>query len=135
MEETQIKEELRLFCIKAKSFPQGITLAFRELEQKLGGANGRSLYGLSRGDKNGIVYWAAALSRTGEELPPGLEDIVIPPGTYLSKQLSNWRRNEAIIAQTFQKMLDNPRIDPDGYCIEKYLNNDEVVCMVKIIPE
>jgi predicted transcriptional regulator YdeE len=134
MKEVQINEELRLSCIKATSFPQGIVPAFTNLEQKIGGASGRAFYGLSRGNKNGIDYWAAVLSKHGEKLPAGLEEIVIAPGTYLTAQLSNWRGNEVIIGQTFQKMLDEPRLDPDGYCIEKYLDDDDVICMVRIIP-
>jgi predicted transcriptional regulator YdeE len=132
MKEIQLKDDLTLICSKAKEFPGGVVPAYQFLEQKVG--TQRQFYGLSRGDKTGISYWACVLANNGEMLPAGCERITVNSGTYISEQISNWRGREAIIGEAFQRMLGDSRIDRAGYCVEKYLDNDDVICMVRIIP-
>jgi hypothetical protein len=39
------------------------------------------------------------------------------------------------IGRTFDKLLKHPRIDPQGYCVEEYVNNTDVRCLVKILED
>lgn len=135
MKELHLKEDISVIAVKAKSFPAGIVPAFTDLEQKVGGYRGRSVYGLSQGDgKRDIVYWACVQGIAGEKLPPDCEWLNVKAGTYISEQLSNWRGREKIMSETFRKMFSSPKVDPNGYCVEKYLDNGDVLCMVRIIP-
>jgi hypothetical protein len=60
----------------------------------------------------------------------GFDVFFIKKGTYLSVLIPNFRSDPARIGQTFQTMIQDPRIDPHGYCLEWYLNDLDVRCMV-----
>jgi predicted transcriptional regulator YdeE len=132
MKEIQLDNDTKLICEKANDFPAGVVPAFQSLEKKVG--TKRQFYGLSQGDKNGIVYWAGVSAKDKEVVPAGCEIIVIKSGTYISEQVSNWRGREIILGETFQRMYNHPNADPNGYCVENYLENGDVLCMVRIIP-
>jgi hypothetical protein len=36
------------------------------------------------------------------------------------------------VKETFQKLLAQPDVDPNGYCLEWYLNDKDMKCMVKL---
>lgn len=38
------------------------------------------------------------------------------------------------IDKSFKTLLTDPRIDPEGYCVEWYLNAKDVQCMVRLNP-
>jgi predicted transcriptional regulator YdeE len=135
MKELQLNSDITLVALKAKSFPAGVGTAFNELEQKVGGDKGRAWYGLSQADgKRDIAYWACVQSKPVEKLPAGCESLTVRAGTYISEQLSDWRGREKIVSETFRKIISSPKVDPNGYCVEKYLDNGDVLCMVRIIP-
>ena len=56
----------------------------------------------------------------------------IKKGKYLSRLIHNFRDDIPAIGRTFQQLLDDPRIDPDGYCLEWYLGENDVRCMVRL---
>ena len=133
MEEFTLNEDIKVFCVKAESFPDKVLEAHQTLHSLIDFNPSRKYFGLSNPDKNGtIIYKAAA-----EELIPGelskhqLEAYTIPKGTYLSILVSNFRNNLEEIGKAFQKLIARDTIAPDGICIEWYLKNDDVRCMVK----
>ena len=134
MQQIQMKESRKLIGLKAESFPNGVVPAFDALEKKVG--KGRKVYGMSRGDgKSNIDYWACVLENTNERPPMGCEELEVKAGTYVSERLSNWQGREEILGQTFQTLYSHPQVDPNGYCVEEYLDNGDVLCMVRIIPK
>jgi hypothetical protein len=36
------------------------------------------------------------------------------------------------IGNTFQELLETPGIDPNGYCVEWYINDKDVICMIRL---
>jgi len=44
-------------------------------------------------------------------------------------------KNIPAIGETFQKIIADPRIDPQGVCVEWYFNNKDVRCMVRMMEE
>ena len=133
MKELEIKEDIKLILVKAKKFPDGVVAAYQELERAIVEPKGRAFYGISRGDKSGaILYWAGVRPMGDEEQRLGLEKLTLKKGTYVSETLSDWRGREQVIGETFQKLLTDQRLDPQGYCVEQYLDNGDVVCMVRI---
>lgn len=133
MKEYILKEDIRLITVKAKTFPTGVVPAYQTIERAIGNPNGRHFYGLSRGSQEGIDYWAAVIPVGDEEQRLGFEGHVVNKGTYITERLANWRGREYIIGETFQKMLADPRLDRGSFCVERYEDNDDVTCMVKII--
>lgn len=132
METYHLKHDIKVFCVTADAFPDGVQAAYDQL-YAAAGQEGRTIYGLSKPQNGTIVYKAAATEKfdgEGEQL--GLETFVIPAGEYSAASIHNWRANMDKFGPTFQALLDNPKLDWSSWCIEWYKTDDEVICMVKL---
>lgn len=133
MENYTLDKDIYLVCVPARSFPDGIGEAFKNLLETDRSFVNRTRYGISHGSKNGIVYWAAVEEGfKGEGYTFGLYQYTIKRGVYATETLRNITGNESRIAKAFEKLLKNPKLDPQGECIEWYKPDDEVLCMVRL---
>lgn len=134
MEEVIIEQPIRVLYVKARSFPQGIMEAYQKLHALLPGVTGRKFYGISYKNKSGeIIYKAATEEQTpGEAEKYGCDIFTIKKGLYLSKTLYNWSSQEEVVPATFQELLTDNRLDPNGYCLEIYPNGQDIQCLVKL---
>lgn len=132
METFNLKDDMKIFCVKAKSFPDGIKQAFGELIGKLSSAEGRTLFGISYREESGnIIYKAAVLeSFDGEGQKLGCETFTIPKGDYLTERIQDWMKDESLIGVAFQK-LTTAKFDYTFPCVEWY-QDDDVLCMVRL---
>jgi hypothetical protein len=135
MEKYHLKEDVKIFSVIAKSFPEGIGEAFKTLEKKLPTKESRTFYGISSKNEKGVIIYKAAVSESfeGEGEQYGCESFIIKKGKYLTETLKDWRKNEKIIGDTFMKLLADPRLDTTFPCVEWY-KGDDVICMVRIDP-
>jgi hypothetical protein len=128
-----IDKDIKVVCIKADSFPEGIDEAWKELFSILPGAAQRKLYGISYGSENGkVIYRAGAEAlHAGEADQLKLETFIVKRGEYIGEVLEDWRNNESQIGKIFHELLEDPRIDKkQGYCLEIYFNQKDVRCLV-----
>ncbi|HEX7902979.1 MAG TPA: hypothetical protein VF487_03790 [Chitinophagaceae bacterium] len=134
MEIFQLKDDIRVFCITATSFPQGIMEAFEKLEKLLPTREGRTFFGLSQpGGRGTIIYKAAVQEKyNGEGEQYGCETITIQKGTYLTELITGWQKRIPAIGEIFQQLLADPRLDMNSFCVEWYKNETDVLCMVKL---
>lgn len=134
MERIQLENDIRVFCVTATSFPQGIEEAFKKLEQLLPAREGRTFFGLSRpGGRGAIIYKAAVQEKyNGEGEQYGCETITIQKGTYLTELITGWQQRIPAIGETFQQLLADPHLDMNSFCVEWYKNETDVLCMVKL---
>jgi hypothetical protein len=135
-----LDEDIPVICLAATSFPQGVLKAHKELHTALPFPDSRKYYGISWGDnKGGIIYKAAASElHDGEAESLGYESFTIRKGEYISELLEDWCKEENRVEKTFKKLLADPQIDKHGYCLEMYLNDKDMRCLVKLespIPE
>ncbi len=122
-----------IIVLKAKSFPEGIKDAFRELSGLIEYDQTRDMYGLSRGSANGIEYYAgAAETRPGEGKEKGLETMVVPAGNYYAIRIEDYMQNMQAFGPAFQQLLAQPNIDTSSFCVEHYLDMKSVDCLVRI---
>ena len=137
METYFLKDDIKLICVNAKSFPDGITDAFDRLNQIIGSTDKRKRYGISRGAENGAIIYKAAMEelREDNELQRKMEKFVIRKGEYIGTRIVNYPDHMESIGKTFEKLLTNPRLDPNSYCVEIYLNEKDVRCMVRLVPK
>lgn len=133
MEDFILNEDIDVFCVTAKSFPDKVLEAHQTLHGLIDFNPNRRYFGLSRPGENGkIVYKAAA-----EELFPGelsehqLEKFRISNGTYHAILVPDFKNNVGKIGEAFQEIIALDTIDPDGICIEWYLGDNDVRCMVR----
>jgi len=134
METYFLKDDIELICVNAKSFPDGITDAFDRLSQIIGRATGRKLYGISHGTENGKTVYKAAAEQLNDTEASNLklEKFVVRKGEYVGARIINYPDHMESIEKTFKKLLGNPRLDPNGCCVEMYLNEKDVQCMVRL---
>ncbi len=138
MENFKIEKDINVVYIKATSFPDGVLAAHQKLHSIVPFTKERGYYGISYGDTEGtsrelgggIIYKAVAEILSGEKYD--LETFTIKKGNYLSVILKDYQKDISSIGKTFQKMLTEPRIDANGYCLEIYLNDKDMQCLVKL---
>lgn len=135
METYYLPEDIKLVCVTAKSFPDGVMEAFEKLEKLLPPDEGRNLYGISYPDKNyNIIYKASAESFGKETKNPGLENFTILSGTYISIYIADFMSDMNGVRNAFNTLISYPLIDPEGCCVETYVNQKDVRCMVRLDP-
>jgi hypothetical protein len=132
MEIYTLKNDLKIFCVTAKSFPYGIKQAFGLLINRLPSTDGRTFFGISFQDKAGdMIYKAAVLELfEGEAEKLGCEKFTIEKGEYLAETLKDWKKDESMIGLTFRKFSES-KYNATFPCVEWYQDND-VMCMVKL---
>jgi hypothetical protein len=134
MENLEIKADIPTVCLAAPSFPDGVMMAFDKLLSLLPAPNTRRLFGISRPDRNGTIMYKAAAEESvaGEAGQLGLESFTIPRGQYSCVYISNFMDNIPQIGATFRQLLSDPGIDPGGFCLEMYIGDKDVRCLVKL---
>ena len=134
MENFKIQYDIPIFCIQAASFPSGVKDAHEQLHSLVPFNKERNYFGISSPNENGeIIYKAAITELTKDELAQfQLEKFTIPKGDYLCEEIEIFMENVSVIGATFQKMIQNPDIDPSGFCLEWYISDNSVRCMVKL---
>ncbi len=134
METYVIKDDVRLICVDATAFPEGIAEAHEKLHTLFPQANGRKFYGVSHPQGKGKIIYKAAVEESfkGERDQLNLESFTLKKGSYIGSRIINYTDHMESVGATFQKILQDPRIDPQGCCVEKYLNEKDVQCMVRI---
>jgi predicted transcriptional regulator YdeE len=134
MESYHLDQDIKVFCVTAKIFPEGVQEAYDTLN-KLINTQGCTFYGLSKPTEKGEIVYKAAVAENfeGEAVPSGLEAFVIPKGEYITETIYDWKNNMQKFGPTFMSLLDNPKLDWSSWCIEWYKDDEEVMCMVKVI--
>lgn len=123
----EVTEPIKIYCIAAKSFPDDVMYTHQKLHEQAPINSQRKYFGVSWGGQT-ITYKAGATEIDDGELKnKGLEEFVIGAGKYLSVMLDNTDE----IAQVFGQLIKDPRIDQQsGYCVEMYLDDNKIRCMV-----
>jgi hypothetical protein len=136
MEKYELAKDIIVMYVPAQSFPEAIPAAFEKLESKLPPTNDRTLFGISWPDKNGkIMYKAAAEEKyNGEGKNYNLDIFTITKGIYISKLIKDYKKDLSRIGDTFKQLLQHPELDANGYCLEWYKGNADVLCLVKLDP-
>jgi hypothetical protein len=129
----QLKSDIKVFYVTASSFPDGIADAFDKLHVLLLNIDDREFFGISRPNKDGVIIYKAAVAELnpGEAERYGCETFIIPKGEYVGIPVSRFRKDMSVISKTFRTLLSDPEIDAHGFCLEVYLSEDDVMCMVR----
>ncbi|HZX74111.1 MAG TPA: transcriptional regulator [Cyclobacteriaceae bacterium] len=133
MNQFSLREDIRVLCVVAESFPEGISEAFQAIEKIVPDMTGRTLFGISS-PVNGVIVYKAAVTELfqGEGKKYNCESFVIPKGEYSIETLHNLSIDSNLFRKTFQNLLSTPILDKTFPCVEWYKSSKEVICMVKI---
>ena len=135
MKTITIENDIKVFYVTAKTFPDGIGEAIEKLHSLFPFSKERRIFGLSRPENNdGIIYRAAAEEMyDGEAEQLQCNTLIILKGKYIALEVIDFRKDIMSIDRAFNKILNQPGLDPQGYCIEQYANDKEAVtCMIRL---
>jgi len=134
MEKYLLERDVTVFYVQAESFPAGIMEAFQKLHSLLPSLELRNFYGVSNVNSKKVIIYKAAVEELyeGEAQKYGCETYTFRKGEYISMVITDFRKTPQSIGKAFEKLLANPNIDPNGACIEQYLNDTDIKCMVRL---
>lgn len=134
MEEYMIAQDLPVVCFKATSFPMGVAAAYTKMHEAIPAATSCVNYGISHGGKDGGITYMAAVAEqdAGVNAASAEAKFTIKAGRYAREVLRDFKGKEYLFAQTFEALLKHPEVDPQGYCVEIYQEENEAICLVKL---
>ena len=129
-----LQADIKVFYVTAISFPDGILGAHQKLHSLIGSPVGRRFFGISYPDTSLKIIYKAGVEEnyTGEGEKLGCETFIIKKGQYTSIYIKEFMKNIPKIGQSFQELLTDKRIDPNGCCVEEYVHDNDVRCMVRL---
>lgn len=130
-----LERDIKVFYVTAGSFPEGVPDAHAGLHKLVPFSMDRNYFGISRPENNGpIIYRAAAEEKSpGEAEKYHCDTLILKKGKYASITLNDFRKEPQSIGKVFRELLARPDLDPQGYCVEWYVNDkEEVRCMVRL---
>lgn len=135
MEEHIFQEEIKVFGIRVKTFPAGISEAFELLiKMTVDPAGARNYYGISEFKEGMMYYYAVAEEKlSGEAKRYNCEELKIDSGKYLGIPMHDWRKNLSCINDLFSEMLQDERADKTKPAIEWYKDDNEMLCLIKMV--
>ncbi|MEZ5385597.1 MAG: hypothetical protein R3F13_08780 [Prosthecobacter sp.] len=124
---------LRLITVKAKSFPEGIRDAWREIESKRA-IKGRKAFGLIY-DMPGKTEYYAGLVSDGEleERVTGLHVVEVSGGPCARIKVENWNQRTGEIGSLFEQMTAEQEVDPSRPAMEFYRSFTELHLLLPVI--
>jgi hypothetical protein len=134
MEFFTLEIDIKVFCETAISFPDGIVKAHQELRSIVPFSAERRYFGISRPNEKGVIIYKAATEEIyqGEAQEFGCETFTIERGQYISILIKDYIQNIQKIGKAVESLTAYPDADPDSGCIEFYLNDKDVRCMIKL---
>jgi len=133
METTVLDNDIKVLYITASSFPDGIMEAHEKLHSLIPFSTERKYFGMSRPESGPIVYRAAAEEiNNGEAEKYHCDTLIIKKGKYISITIKDYIKDIQSVKTAFDTILSQPGLDPQGYCVEWYLNEKDVRCMVRL---
>jgi predicted transcriptional regulator YdeE len=134
MQNYTLVQDIKVICVQAKSFPEGIVEAHTSLHSLIPPDNNRRYFAISQRNQEGQTIYSAAAEELneGEAEKFGCETYIIQKGEYLSVRINEYEKDIPNIAKTFKELLSDPRLDPQGACVEMFLSETDILCMVKL---
>lgn len=136
MKTFNLEKDIVAHYVEASSFPEGVLKAHQQLHTMVEHNSKRKYLGISWMAQNGDINYKAA----AEELFPGefnqhkLPTYNIKQGSYIFIDVLDFMQNEAGIGEAFQTLLKEKNIDPQGACVEWYLEDDSTCrCMIRTV--
>ena len=134
MDSFNLSEDIKVMCVTANHFPEDAERAHIQLHAMLAEKSGRRFFGISWPAENGEIIYKAATDEMepGEAERLGLETFTIRKGNFHCFFIKDFMQDITNIRSAFKILLEQNDVDPKGYCIEWYIGENDVKCMVPI---
>lgn len=133
MENVTIENDITVFYITADSFPDGIQDVHARLHSLVADGRERTTFGISRPENGTIIYRVGFEEKYDSE--GALFDcatLVLKKGTYSCIRVMDFMKDPVSIKNAFTTLLSQPNLDKEGYCVERYINDRDVDCMIRM---
>lgn len=129
-----LEKDIRVFYVMASSFPHGVLAAHQQLHAYVDYNTNRKYFGISAPDKTGTIIYKAAAEELnkGELSKHQLQEFIIKKGNYMYIDIKDFMKDVNSLSKAFDELISNPAIDPQGCCVEWYLTQNDVRCMVRL---
>lgn len=130
-----MKTDIKVFGVKVKSFPNDIGKAFDGLIKMFPEGDTPSYYGISQMAENGSMEYFATAEEiyNGEAEKYNCDRYTIGKGEYMKETIHDWPRKTDSIKNVFHEMIQDNRVDKTKPAVERYKNDQEILCMVKAV--
>ena len=133
MEKVTLEHDISVFYVKAHSFPDVILEVHTRLHSLIPDSNTRQTYGISHPENGAIVYKAGFEEKfTGEVAAHNCETMVLNKGEYYSIMLRDFMNSPNSVKNALTTLLALPGFNRQVYCVERYLNEKDVECMIRV---
>ena len=136
MEIINFNEDIQVYYVEADFFPENILEAHQKLHQGVTYSKERKYFDLSRPEK-GVIHYKAAAEKLETDEREGISfpTMILPKGKYRSITIEDYMKDIEGIGKAFTELTSGRDIDPEGYCVEWYYNEDDVKCMIRLQDE
>lgn len=127
-------KDIPIFYVTASSFPEGVMAAHEELRSLVPFSAGRMFFGVSRPEQGGSIVYRAAAEELykGEGTKFNCDTLILKKGEYIGMDVKDYMKDVQSVQRAFDEILDLPDLDPNGYCVELYLSEKDVRCMIRL---
>ena len=133
METIKLRENISAFGFRLHSFPDGIKDAFDNLMNLVPDGIDRTYYGISYMSGDEVIYHVAVQElNAGEAERYNCERYTIEKGEYTADRVHQWMKKTHTIKDIFAEMLKDECPVSSRPAIEWYLNDDELICMIRM---
>ena len=133
MDIVRFDKDITIMYVTAPSFPDRVMEAFEKLHSLVPFSTKRKFLSVSRPERTTVIYRAGAEEMyAGEAKKLGLETLILKSGNYLCITINDFMNDISAIGKAFEKLLNQPGLDPQGYCVEWYYNEKDVKCMIRL---
>ena len=128
MEHIIFENDITIMYVAASSFPDGVLAAHQQLHSLFPFSTARRYFGISRPENGQIEYKAAAqVIESGEAEKYQLATMILKKGNYIAITIHDFMKDIPAIQKTFDVLISQPNLDQDGYCVEEYTNQSDML--------
>jgi hypothetical protein len=133
MENVTIENDINVFYLTASSFPDGIQEVHARLHSLVEDSSERTTFGISRPENGTIIYRVGFEEKyAGDGAIYDCATFVLKKGTYSCISVMDFMKDPASIKNAFTTLLSQLNLDGEGYCVERYKNERDVDCMIRM---
>lgn len=132
MDSHTFQEDTPVFCLTSPNGRQGIDEAMTALKSLLPADGRRHFYGIFWPGRDGGTFKVAASRLDSDPEAEHLGTFIIQNGPYNSFYLTDYRSQPGLVEKTFEILRGQHEVDPEGYCLEWYVNEHDVKCLVPL---
>lgn len=132
MDSYTFQEDLIVACVTSPNGIEGADDAMATLRSLLSPHERRQFFGIYWPGVDGGTYKAAATLTESDSVKQGLGAFTIKNGPYNSFYIKDYKSQPDAVVKAFDMLRNQHEVDPDGYCLEWFVNENDVKCMVPL---